>query len=231
MLNKYSRHIDRLEQQLKRRWIGFWMRRAGLSKFGRFAAGCAAYLAPPHTNRVGLVGMNPIGFIAPSAIIHHADLSMGKNIYMDDRTVIYQKKGGGSAVLGNKVMIYRDTIIETGAGGSIVIEDEASLHPRCQIMAYLKNIHIGRRVMVAPNCTMYSYDHGTAAGLPISEQELVSKGDIVVGEDAWIGVGTTILSGVTIGPGAVIAAGAVVTKNVPANAIAGGNPAKIIKYR
>lgn len=231
LFDSYSGHIDRLEQKLKRRWIGFWMRRAGFSKFGRFAAGCAAFLAPPHTNRVGLVGLNPIGFIAPSAVIHHSDLSMGKHIYMDDRTVIYQKKGGGSAILGNKVMIYRDTIIETGVGGSIVVEDEVSLHPRCQIMAYLKNIHIGKGTMVAPNCAMYCYDHGTAAGRAISEQELVSKGDIDIGKDAWIGVGATILSGVTIGPGAVIAAGSVVTKSIPPNAIAGGNPAKILRYR
>ena len=58
-----------------------------------------------------------------------------------------------------------------------------------------------------------------------------SKGKIIVEDDVWIGYGATILSGVTIGKGAVIAAGSVVTKDIPAYAIAGGIPAKTLRYR
>ena len=58
-----------------------------------------------------------------------------------------------------------------------------------------------------------------------------SKGDVSVGNDVWLGYNSLILSGVTISHGAIIAAGAVVTKDVPAYAIVGGNPAKIIRYR
>lgn len=47
----------------------------------------------------------------------------------------------------------------------------------------------------------------------------------------WIGADAVILDGVKVGDGAVIAAGAVVTKDVPPYAVAGGVPAKIIKYR
>lgn len=63
------------------------------------------------------------------------------------------------------------------------------------------------------------------------EPEATSKGDILVEDDVWIGYGATILSGVRIGQGAVVAAGAVVAGDVPPYAIAGGVPAKVIKYR
>lgn len=55
--------------------------------------------------------------------------------------------------------------------------------------------------------------------------------DVIVEEDAWVGCNVTLLSGVTIGRGAVIAAGAVVTKDIPPYSIAGGVPAKFIKFK
>jgi len=59
----------------------------------------------------------------------------------------------------------------------------------------------------------------------------MAKGSIIVEDEVWIGGGSTILSGVRIGKGAIIAAGAVVTKDIPPYAVAGGVPAKVIKYR
>ncbi|HEX2136565.1 MAG TPA: CatB-related O-acetyltransferase [Microvirga sp.] len=56
-------------------------------------------------------------------------------------------------------------------------------------------------------------------------------GDVSIGNDVWLGSGALILSGVTIGDGAVVAARAVVTKDVPPYAVAGGNPASVIRYR
>lgn len=54
---------------------------------------------------------------------------------------------------------------------------------------------------------------------------------IHVGKHVWIGMNATIMKGVTIGDNAIVGAGAIVTKDVPANAIVAGVPAKIIKYR
>lgn len=62
------------------------------------------------------------------------------------------------------------------------------------------------------------------------EKELYRR-TIIIGNDVWVASNTIILPGVTIGNGAIIAAGAVVTKDVPAYAIVGGVPAKVIKYR
>ena len=61
--------------------------------------------------------------------------------------------------------------------------------------------------------------------------EGTSKGDIVLEDDVWIGYRATVLSGVRIGQGAVVAAGSVVTQDVPAYAIVGGVPAKVLRYR
>ena len=61
--------------------------------------------------------------------------------------------------------------------------------------------------------------------------DAISKGNIIVEDDVWIGENAIILSGVNIGQGAVVAAGAVVSSDVPAYAIVGGVPAKVIKYR
>jgi acetyltransferase-like isoleucine patch superfamily enzyme len=55
--------------------------------------------------------------------------------------------------------------------------------------------------------------------------------DVVIGNDVWVASGAYIMSGVKIGDGAVIAARAVVTKDVPAYAIVGGVPSRVIKYR
>lgn len=57
------------------------------------------------------------------------------------------------------------------------------------------------------------------------------KDQIIIGNDVWIGRGVTIMGGVKVGNGAVIGAGAVVAKDIPAYAVAVGNPARVIKYR
>lgn len=62
-------------------------------------------------------------------------------------------------------------------------------------------------------------------------EEILTKGKIIIEDGVWIGMDALILSGVRIGQGAVIGAGSVVVGEVPAYAIIGGNPAKIIKYR
>jgi acetyltransferase-like isoleucine patch superfamily enzyme len=58
-----------------------------------------------------------------------------------------------------------------------------------------------------------------------------TKGNVIIGNDVWVGMNAVILSGIKIGDGAVIAACSLVVKDVPAYAIVGGNPAKVIKYR
>lgn len=65
----------------------------------------------------------------------------------------------------------------------------------------------------------------------IIEGHPATKGPVIIGNDVWLGSACKIMSGVTIGDGAVVAANALVTKDVPAYAIVGGVPAKVIDYR
>jgi virginiamycin A acetyltransferase len=58
-----------------------------------------------------------------------------------------------------------------------------------------------------------------------------SRGDTVVGNDVWLGYRALVMPGVTIGDGAIVAAGSVVGADVPPYAIAGGNPARVLRMR
>lgn len=88
----------------------------------------------------------------------------------------------------------------------------------------LGSITIEDNVLIAPRVSLLSEGH------PVSPNERHSlvPGKITIRKNAWIGAGATILPGVTVGENAVVAAGAVVSKDVPANTVAGGIPAKQI---
>jgi len=207
------------------------MRFAGLGVLGRTATRLAAWTAPPHKARQRLANMNRRGYISAKAVLYHAELMLGAHVFMDDRVVIFQRQKGGPLAIGDRVCIYRDAILETGYGGSLSIGNDASIHPRCQINAYVSHIHIGSGVMIAPSCAFYPYDHGFLPDQPIRKQPLQSKGDIIVEDEAWIGYGTIVLGGVRIGKGAAIGAGSIVTRDIPDGAIALGNPARVVKMR
>lgn len=88
----------------------------------------------------------------------------------------------------------------------------------------LGGIIIEDNVLIAPKVILLSEAHPIA---PAERPALVTA-PIHIKKNAWIGAGATILKGVTIGENAVVAAGAVVTKEVPANVIVGGIPARIL---
>lgn len=94
----------------------------------------------------------------------------------------------------------------------------------CTFLA-LGGIVIEDHVLIGPDVKILSEGHPLA---PAERQSLV-PGSVHIGQNAWIGAGAAILPGISIGENAVVAAGAVVTKNVPANTVVAGIPAKIIK--
>src|SRR3990170_7138253 len=109
--------------KLQRVWTRFWMRFAGRSRFGRVATRFATWFAPPYYDRCYLARLNPRGYIAPEATLHHGDLRLGAKVFIGERVVIFQDSNGGSVELGNGVQLYGDTYVQTGEGGSIKIGD------------------------------------------------------------------------------------------------------------
>jgi len=212
-------------------WTRFWMARAGPYPRGRTATRLAAWVTPPFYGRKVLAQLSKHGYVAPAAVIDHADLRLGRHVFIGDRVTIVQDRDGGPVTLGDRVHLYGDSYIQTGDGGSIEIGPDTHIQVRNQLSAYQARIRIGCRVQIAPNCAFYPYDHGIDRGQRISDQPLTTKGDIVIDDDAWIGTGVTVLSGVRIGRGAVVAAGSVVTRDVPDEAVVAGNPARMVKER
>ena len=92
-------------------------------------------------------------------------------------------------------------------------------------------LKIGENVMMGPEVTILTHTHNIErTDIPMRQQGTIVK-EVIIGNDVWIGMRSIIMPGVKIGNGAVIGAGAVVTKDVPDNAIVGGVPSKIIRYR
>lgn len=96
---------------------------------------------------------------------------------------------------------------------------------RYTILDAHERIGIGSNVMIGPYCFITDGNHGMAVGATVKSQPMTSS-PVEIEDEVWIGAHVTILSGVRIGRGAVIGAGSVVTRNVSANRIAFGSPAK-----
>ncbi len=124
---------------------------------------------------------------------------------------------------------------ETKIGSFVEVQKNASIGKRCKISSHsfiCEGVCIEDHVFIGHSVTFIndSYPRATTAsgGLQTEADWKVER--TVVKAGASIGSGATILANVTIGERAIVGAGSVVTKDVPANAIVAGNPAKILRY-
>jgi acetyltransferase-like isoleucine patch superfamily enzyme len=93
-----------------------------------------------------------------------------------------------------------------------------------------ESIEVGRRCMIGPHCYITDGDHSKEPGAPVQAQPMRTA-PVVLEDEVWVGSHVVILPGVRIGHGAVIGAGSIVSRNIPANAIAYGVPAKVARMR
>jgi maltose O-acetyltransferase len=88
-------------------------------------------------------------------------------------------------------------------------------------------ITLGEDVQVGPNVQFLTATHPVEAAARRAKLEFARP--ITIGDNVWLGGGAIILPGVTIGENTVVGAGAVVTKDLPANVVAVGNPARVVR--
>jgi acetyltransferase-like isoleucine patch superfamily enzyme len=211
-------------------WLN--MQLSSTAVLGPMFAWLAGLPLGPYKAKWPLANITRKPYISPRAQVACPDISYGQGCFVDDYVTIYADHGGGRVTLGNRVHLNRGTIVEVGLGGQVSIGDDTHIQPYCSLNGYVGGIRIGARSMVAPGCGLYPYQHGHAdLTRPMTQQGLTSKGDIVMEDDVWLGTGVKVLEGVHIGRGAIVAAGAVVISDIPAYAMAGGVPARVVNYR
>ncbi len=114
----------------------------------------------------------------------------------------------------------------------ITIGDRSRIGARSSLWAgdHHGRITLGSETVLGPECFLTAANYGVEAGTVFLDQPK-QEADITIGDGVWFGTGVVVLAGVTIGDGTIVAAGAVVTQDLPANVIAGGVPAKVLRER
>jgi acetyltransferase-like isoleucine patch superfamily enzyme len=147
------------------------------------------------------------------------DVKLGKNVRLSKFINLY------GCVIGD----------ETKIGAFVEIQKNASVGKHCKISSHTficegvvieDNVFIGHGVMFLND----RYPRATTAEGSLQTEADWKVEPTVIKEGASIGSGATILPNITIGESALVGAGSVVTKDVPANSIVAGNPAKVMRY-
>jgi acetyltransferase-like isoleucine patch superfamily enzyme len=159
------------------------------------------------------------------------DIWLGDRVYLDHGVYLHAGKGGlhigaGSWIMNGcrlHVFNFREMPHSGIRLGKRVFVGEGS------IMRGQGGIVVGDNVLFGPATQVLAVDHVFRdPAVPVMDQGITAQG-IKIEDNCWIGAGATILDGVTIGRGTCIGAGAVVTKSVPANSLAVGVPARVIR--
>jgi acetyltransferase-like isoleucine patch superfamily enzyme len=114
--------------------------------------------------------------------------------------------------------------------GEVIVEDKTVMGQECTISAY-RHVRIGEQCVIADRAMFIDFDHGTVEVERPTRVQGIYKRDVDVGSNVWVGYGACVLRGAQVGDNSVIGTNSVVTKDVPANAVVGGVPARILRMR
>ena len=160
--------------------------------------------------------------------------SYGRRLKVDGlafipRNVVLQIGRNGRIELGRWSWLGHGTKIRCHEG-VVSIGAKTVLGQECTISAY-QHVSIGRECVIADRVMLIDFDHGVVeVERPIRHQGIYKR-DVRVGHNVWIGYGACFLRGVTVGDNAIVGTSSVVTRDVPANAVVGGIPARLIRMR
>jgi acetyltransferase-like isoleucine patch superfamily enzyme len=179
-------------------------------------------------------------------IIYKNKIEFGENLRVLGALPFCKLPKNGKLILGKNVVLNSDfknsataltTKVKfvTGYDGKIVVGDNCDFNGTC-IVAY-DEIEIGNHCQIASSSLISDNDfHPVDPEWRLKQMigdfypfSAIGKKKITIGNNVWIGWGAVILKGVTIGDNSIIAAGSIVTSDIPANCIAAGNPAKVVK--
>jgi acetyltransferase-like isoleucine patch superfamily enzyme len=114
--------------------------------------------------------------------------------------------------------------------GEVEIGEKTVIGQECTISAY-QRVRIGEQCVIADRAMFIDFDHGVVeVERPIRLQGIYKR-DVEVGSNVWVGYGACILRGVRVGDNSIVGTNSVVTRDVPANAVVAGVPARLVRMR
>jgi acetyltransferase-like isoleucine patch superfamily enzyme len=163
---------------------------------------------------------------------HPHKIFIGDDVVIDDNCMLDAKGASNKGIfIGNNVFVGRNSIISC-KDGDVWLEDGVNIGFNCEIFSS-SSVVIGQNTLVAAYCYFVgggNYDL-ERQDLTFAEQDGLDSLGIEIEANSWIGADVKILDGVRVGGGSVIGAGAVVRDSIPANALAAGVPARVLRLR
>ena len=176
---------------------------------------------------------NPILFYGRVKIRRHvsSEIRISKGIFNFNRGMRFVEPFYGMLEMQENSKINVSNTFSIYSGAHIIVTKDAVLNlgsgyinRNVKIKCFTR-IDIGENVAISENVTIWD-----SSVHEIIREDFNKTEPVFIGNHVWIGTNSVILKGVTIGDGVVIAAGSVVNRSIPTNCLAGGVPAKIIKY-